>query len=82
MAIASTDPVTGRTWRTYDALGAGAVEERLARAAATWATYRTTPLERRAAWLEAAAGLFEERAGELAVLAAREMGKPVSAGRA
>ncbi|GAA5040681.1 succinate-semialdehyde dehydrogenase/glutarate-semialdehyde dehydrogenase [Thermocatellispora tengchongensis] len=82
MTIASTDPATGRTWQTYDALRPEEVERRLARAAAAWETYRTTSLERRAAWLLAAARLLEERAGELAALAAREMGKPVSAGRA
>lgn len=44
MAIATTNPTTGETLRTFEPLSDDALEDKLARAAAAAATYRrTTP---------------------------------------
>ena len=43
MAIATINPTTGETVRTFEPLSDDALEERLARAAAAAASYRRTP---------------------------------------
>ena len=44
MAIATINPATGETLKTYEPLTDEALEDKIARAAAAWATYRlTTP---------------------------------------
>ena len=44
MPIATTNPATGETVRTFEALTADELEARLAKAADTFATYRRTPM--------------------------------------
>ncbi|WP_033290797.1 NAD-dependent succinate-semialdehyde dehydrogenase [Amycolatopsis jejuensis] len=82
MTIASTDPVTGEVWARYPALDASAIERRLADADRVWRGYRRTGFAQRRAWLVRAAELLDARVEEFAVLAAREMGKPLAEGRA
>ena len=44
MAIATINPATGETLKTYEPLTDEALEDKIARAAAAWASYRlTTP---------------------------------------
>ncbi|MFJ1865703.1 NADP-dependent succinic semialdehyde dehydrogenase [Streptomyces sp. NPDC088097] len=82
MPIATVNPTTGRTLRTFDALDAEGVERALAEAAATAATYRRTSFAERAALLNRAAELLEAETEEIAVTMTTEMGKPLAAARA
>jgi succinate-semialdehyde dehydrogenase/glutarate-semialdehyde dehydrogenase len=75
MAIATTNPATGEVLRTFEPLGAEELEAKLARAAATAATYRRTTFGERAAWMRAAADLIEAEAGDIATVMTTEMGK-------
>ncbi|MFF2650082.1 NADP-dependent succinic semialdehyde dehydrogenase [Streptomyces sp. NPDC058045] len=82
MPIATVDPSTGETLKTYEALGSEEIERRLATADATFAAYRTTSVGDRAILLERAADLLESDQDEIAGLMTREMGKPVTQARA
>ena len=75
MAIATTDPRTGRVLRTFDDLTPAELEDRLARAHAAAGTYRRTTYEQRASWLRAAADVLDRRSDEVATLMTLEMGK-------
>lgn len=80
MAIATHNPATGQTERTFEPLDEAGIEERVARAAAAFRVYRRTRPAARAAWLLRAAELLEERAVGLGQLMALEMGKLARAG--
>ena len=75
MAIATTDPRTGKVLKTFDALSEVELEDRLARAAAAAERYRVTTFEQRAGWLHAAADVLDARQAEVAELMTLEMGK-------
>ncbi|MEU1038454.1 NADP-dependent succinic semialdehyde dehydrogenase [Streptomyces sp. NPDC005551] len=82
MPIATVNPANGETLKTYDALGTEEIERRLATAAATFRTYRTTSLAERARLLHRAAGLLDEDQDEIARIMTTEMGKPLKQARA
>ncbi|MET7437951.1 NADP-dependent succinic semialdehyde dehydrogenase [Streptomyces sp. NPDC004082] len=82
MPIATVNPANGETLKTYDALGAEEIERRLATAAATFRTYRTTPFAERARLLLRAADLLDEDQDDIAQVMTTEMGKPVKQARA
>ncbi|MBQ0830533.1 NADP-dependent succinic semialdehyde dehydrogenase [Streptomyces tagetis] len=82
MPIATVNPATGETLRTYEAMGEEEIERRLQLAEATFRTYRTTGFEERARLLRQAADLLEEDLEELGALVTTEMGKPVAQSRA
>ena len=82
MAIATINPATGETLKTYEPLADDALEDRLARAAAAAATYRRTSPEERAGWLDAAAGVLDEDADTVAELMTTEMGKTLASAKA
>jgi succinate-semialdehyde dehydrogenase / glutarate-semialdehyde dehydrogenase len=75
MAIATLNPATGETLKTFDALTETELDDRIARAAAAFATYRLTSYAERAGWLRATADLVEADADHLAELMTTEMGK-------
>jgi succinate-semialdehyde dehydrogenase/glutarate-semialdehyde dehydrogenase len=75
MAISTTDPRTGEVLKTFDELTDDQLEEKLARAAATAASYRLTSHEERAGWLRAAADILDKRSDEVAEMMTLEMGK-------
>jgi succinate-semialdehyde dehydrogenase/glutarate-semialdehyde dehydrogenase len=79
MSIASVNPATGETLRTFEPLSESQVEEKLARAAETFQRYRHTRFEDRCGWLERAAELLEQEQAELGRLMTLEMGKPIRA---
>ena len=81
MAIATVDPATGRTLKTFEALSDAELEDRLERAARAFDTYRTTSYADRSAWSRRAADLLEEDVEQLAELMTTEMGKTVKAAR-
>ncbi|HUI56444.1 MAG TPA: NAD-dependent succinate-semialdehyde dehydrogenase [Bryobacteraceae bacterium] len=80
--IASVNPATGETVRTFEALSETEIEQKLARADAAYRTYRQTTRSDRARWLSAAAGILEEEKDRLGRIMTLEMGKPISAARA
>jgi succinate-semialdehyde dehydrogenase/glutarate-semialdehyde dehydrogenase len=82
MAIATTNPTTGETLKTYEPLSDDVLEEKIARAAAAWATYRLTPVEQRAGWLRAAADVLDADTDTVAELMTTEMGKTLASAKA
>ncbi|MER6969250.1 aldehyde dehydrogenase family protein, partial [Streptomyces halstedii] len=82
MAIATVNPANGETLKTYDALGAGEIERRLAAAEATFRSYRTTSFAERARLMHRAAELLEHDQDEIGRVMTVEMGKPVKQARA
>ncbi|MPY56632.1 NADP-dependent succinic semialdehyde dehydrogenase [Streptomyces spongiae] len=82
MPIATVNPATGETIKTYDALGEEEIERRLAIAESTFRTYRTTSLDERARLLRRAADLLDEDAEDVAYAMTTEMGKPIKQARA
>lgn len=82
MPIATVNPATGETIKTYDALGEEEIERRLATAESTFHTYRTTSFDERARLLRRAADLLDEDAEDVAYAMTTEMGKPIKQARA
>jgi succinate-semialdehyde dehydrogenase / glutarate-semialdehyde dehydrogenase len=82
MAIATVNPATGETLKTYEPLSDEALEDKIARATAAWAGYRLTTPEARAGWLSAAADVLDADAGVVAELMTIEMGKTLAAAKA
>ncbi|TQK42948.1 succinate-semialdehyde dehydrogenase/glutarate-semialdehyde dehydrogenase [Streptomyces sp. SLBN-118] len=82
MPIATVNPATGETLRTFDALGPDEIERRLALAVIAFHKHRTTDFGERAQLLDRAASLLEEDQQSIARTMTTEMGKPVTAARA
>lgn len=82
MPIATVNPATGETVRTFEPLGADGIEKRIARAESAFRTYRTTDFASRAALLTAAADLLDKEREDVAHTMTTEMGKTLSAARA
>jgi succinate-semialdehyde dehydrogenase/glutarate-semialdehyde dehydrogenase len=82
MAIATVNPTTGETLKTFDALSESEVRDRIGRAADAFASYRLTSFEERAGWMRAAADLLDQDVEQVAQLMTTEMGKTVKAARA
>jgi succinate-semialdehyde dehydrogenase/glutarate-semialdehyde dehydrogenase len=79
MAIASINPATGETLKTFDALSTTQLNEKLQRAADTFRTYSRTSFASRTSMMMRAAEIIEadkQRFGEIMTL---EMGKPIKA---
>jgi succinate-semialdehyde dehydrogenase/glutarate-semialdehyde dehydrogenase len=79
MAIASINPATGETLKTFSALSAVDVEEKLQLAADTFRTYRHTPFSERSRMMVRAAEILESEKLALGKLMTIEMGKPIKA---
>lgn len=82
MPIATVNPASGETLKTFDALGSDEIERALAIAETTFRQYRTTAFGERARLLNRAADLLEQDAPDIARTMTIEMGKPVAAARA
>jgi succinate-semialdehyde dehydrogenase/glutarate-semialdehyde dehydrogenase len=80
--IASINPATGATWRTFEPLTESQIEDRLRRSAAAYESYRRTSFADRARWLNAAAGILESEKDRLGRVMTLEMGKAIGAARA
>jgi succinate-semialdehyde dehydrogenase/glutarate-semialdehyde dehydrogenase len=80
MPIASINPTTGETIKTFDALSESAIEEKLQRAAEAFRAYRRTSFAERATMMNRAAEILEAEKNNLARLMAEEMGKPIKGG--
>ena len=77
MPIASINPTTGETLKTFTALNETQIEEKLQRAANTFQSYRRTPFAERELPMFRAAEIMEADKQELARLMTTEMGKPI-----
>jgi succinate-semialdehyde dehydrogenase/glutarate-semialdehyde dehydrogenase len=82
MAIATVNPTTGQTLKTFEPLTDAELEDRLARAAAAFTSYRRTSYEQRAGWMRAAADVLDAETDALAELMTTEMGKTLKAAKA
>ena len=82
MMIASVNPATGATWRTFEPLTEGQIEDRLRRAAAAYQAFRCTSFADRARWLNAAAEILDSEKDRLGRVMTLEMGKNIGAARA
>src|SRR6266542_2312459 len=81
MAIATVNPATGQTLKTYDEMSGADVERCLAAAAAAHASYRLTSFGARAGWMRRAAGLLDDEQDQIAAMMTTEMGKTLAAAR-
>ncbi len=82
MAIATVDPSTGETLKTFAPLTSAELEDRLARAATAFQSYRRTSFAERSAWCRQAADLLDADTDQLAELMTTEMGKTLASARA
>jgi succinate-semialdehyde dehydrogenase/glutarate-semialdehyde dehydrogenase len=82
MPIATVNPATGETLRTFRPLGPDEIDQRIAAAHAAFRRYRTTVFGERADLLRRAADLLERDIPEIARTVTTEMGKPLTAARA
>ena len=80
--IATINPATGETVKTFEAADSSEVSARIARAHERWLTYRNTSFEQRATWLRAAADLLDAEADDTARLMTTEMGKTLASAAA
>jgi len=79
MAIATINPATGETLKTFNALTDAEIEIKLQRAASAFVKYRTVPFSERARMMLNAAEILEKEKETLAHLMTTEMGKPIRA---
>lgn len=79
MAIATINPATGKTIKTFDALTDSEIEIKLQRAALAFTKYRNVPFSERARMMLNAAEILEKEKDTLAQLMTTEMGKPIRA---
>jgi succinate-semialdehyde dehydrogenase/glutarate-semialdehyde dehydrogenase len=82
MAIATINPATGETLKTYEPLTDAELEDRIARAARAWRSYRLTSVQDRVGWLRAAADVLDQDTDHVAELMVTEMGKTLAAAKA
>jgi len=79
MAIASINPTTGETLKTFSALTAEQIEQKLQLARDTFRNYRNTPFADRARMMQQAADILDTEKSEFGRLMTLEMGKPIKA---
>src|SRR5712692_5716111 len=77
MPIASINPATGETLKTFESLTEPQLEEKLQRAADTFRNYRRTSFDERAQMMMRAAEILEGDKQEFARIMTTEMGKPI-----
>jgi succinate-semialdehyde dehydrogenase/glutarate-semialdehyde dehydrogenase len=77
MAIATVNPATGETLKTFAPLGDGEIEEKLQRAVHAAAVNRNRSFAERAVRMRRAAEVLDRRQDEFGRLMTVEMGKPI-----
>jgi len=77
MPIASINPASGEALKTFQPLSDTQIDEKLQRAAATFATYRRTSMSQREGWMLRAVEILESEKKDFARLMTIEMGKPI-----
>ena len=78
MAIATVNPATGEVVKTFTALTDAQVDEKIAKAAKTFQTFRKTSFADRAQWMNRAADILDSEKEALGRLMTLEMGKTLS----
>ncbi len=81
MAIATVNPATGETLKTYDEISDEEVERCLAAAARAHASYRLSGFAARAGWMRRAADILDSERDQIAAMMTTEMGKTLAAAR-
>ncbi|MBA3343088.1 MAG: NAD-dependent succinate-semialdehyde dehydrogenase [Gemmatimonadaceae bacterium] len=79
MPIATVNPATGQTLKTFDELTEAGIDARLSKAVDAFGAHRSTSFEDRASALRHAAEILEAEKNELGPLVTLEMGKPIGA---
>lgn len=82
MPIATTNPATGETLRTFAPISSEQVEAAISRSSHAFRQLRDTTVEERGDWLNRAAALLEAERDDVARLVTTEMGKTYAAARA
>lgn len=82
MAIATINPATGETVKTFDALSDGEIDDRLERAHAAFTRYRSSGFAERVAWMNQAADILDRDRDDIGRLMTTEMGKTLAAAKA
>ena len=78
MAIATVNPATGKTLKTFEPLTSAEIEEKLQKAGAAFQALKQTTFAERASWMLEAARLLEAEKEQLGRLATTEMGKTLA----
>jgi len=81
VAIATVNPATGETVKTYDEMSEEDVERCLASAAAAADGYRLTSFAERTQWMLRAAKILDTEQDQIAAMMTTEMGKTLAAAR-
>jgi succinate-semialdehyde dehydrogenase / glutarate-semialdehyde dehydrogenase len=81
VAIATINPATGETVKTYDEMSEADVEHCLAAAATAHESYRLSSFADRANWMRQAAGILDAEQDQIATMMTTEMGKTLAAAR-
>ena len=79
MPIASINPATGETIKTFEELSDSEIEDKLQNAAETFREYRRTSFADRAERMARAARVLEDKKKQFAETMTGEMGKPIKA---
>lgn len=74
------NPATGEVVETFETASDADIEQAITAATQAYAVWKDVPITERGEIVKRVAGLFAERADELAAIANEEMGKPVSEG--
>ncbi|RLK22413.1 succinate-semialdehyde dehydrogenase/glutarate-semialdehyde dehydrogenase [Micromonospora sp. M71_S20] len=82
MPIATTNPATGQTLKTYDPMSPEQIDAAIERTDLAYRQLRGTTVEQRGRWLNAAADLLEAERDEIARLMTTEMGKTYASAKA
>ncbi|HAG81526.1 MAG TPA: NADP-dependent succinic semialdehyde dehydrogenase [Cyanobacteria bacterium UBA12227] len=75
MGIATINPATGETIKTFEPLNSESIEAKLALAQRAFESYRKTPMTQRSQWLNAAADILERDKVSFGKIMTLEMGK-------
>ncbi len=75
MGIATINPATGETIKTFEPLTSESIEAKLALSQQTFEQYRRTPMSQRSQWLKAAAEILEHDKVGFGKIMTTEMGK-------
>jgi len=77
--IATVNPATGETLRTFSAISRDELDAKIAAAADAFRGFRRTTISKRGEWLIRSAEILESRKREFGELITMEMGKPITA---
>ena len=77
MGIATINPTTGGTIKTFEPFETEKIEAKLAIAASAFADYRQISLKQKSEWLKAAADILEREQIKFGQIMTLEMGKPI-----